>query len=93
MNHTKHRSNNHVFGAPQGWDQEALPCDALPVTIGDFGGQPSISSFWKPTEAELKMLNDGGMVLLHIIGLGMPPVALGVAPKEVNLQLVTSNQE
>lgn len=76
MNHIQHTSNNAVFGAPTGWDQKELPCDALPVTRTTLGGIPCLESYWRPTESELAELNAGGYVVLSIIGNSMPPVAL-----------------
>lgn len=78
MNHFQHPSNNAVFGAPTGWDQKELPCDALPVTRTTFGGQPCIESYWRPSEADLAALNADGYVVLSILGNSMPPVAMRV---------------
>lgn len=76
----QHPSNNHVFGAPGGWDQDKLPCSALPVTLGptDEGGWAGIMSYWKPTDEELAVLNAGGLVKLTVLGRQHPVVSLGV---------------
>ena len=73
-----HPDSNHIFNPPQGWDQNQLPCDSLHVVVGDYCGQPSITSHWQPSDEELEMLNRGGVIALSIIGLGMPPVAINI---------------
>jgi len=82
MNKVQHPSNNGVLGAPAGWDQKELPCDALPITRTTFGGVPAIQSYWKPDAAELRQLNAGACVVLSVIGQTMPPVAVGVENKD-----------
>lgn len=37
MDRMQQPSNNAVLGAPAGWDQQTLPCNALPVTRTDWG--------------------------------------------------------
>lgn len=78
MNKTQHKSNNRVLGAPNGWDQNAVECGALPITDCDFEGVPAVASYWRPTAEELKALNDGGLVVLFVLGRTMPPVAIDV---------------
>ena len=78
MNRTQHPSNNAVLGAPKGWDQDALPCNALPITRTECDGHPAVVSFWKPTAEELQALNEGRPVALWVVGETMPPVALMV---------------
>jgi hypothetical protein len=75
---TQHPSNNSVLGAPEGWDQAQLPCDALPVTRTEWNGQPAIVSYWKPTPEELAQLAEGAWVALWVAGNTHPPVALEV---------------
>lgn len=78
MRPTQHPSNNRVLGAPVGWDQQQLPCNALPITDAQTDGQPAIVSFWQPTAAELAALVAGKPVMLWVFGRSMPPVALGI---------------
>lgn len=78
MNHTKHPTTNLMLGAPVGWDQSKLHCDALPVTRVVWDGVPAVVSYWVPTPEELAALNAGHAVQLSVIGHTMPPVALGV---------------
>lgn len=78
MNPTQHPSNNRVLGAPAGWDQKQVPVHALAVTDTVLDGAACVASFWRPTNEELTALNAGGLVMLHVIGMSMPPVALAV---------------
>lgn len=78
MNRTQHPSNNFVLGAPPGWDQSTLPCDALPVTRCELEGMPAMLSFWRPTAEELQALAAGGLVILSVLGCAHPPVSVGV---------------
>lgn len=74
----QHPSNNAVLGAPAGWDQEQLPCGALPITRTLVDGKPAVVSYWLPSEEELAALNAGRPVALWVFGLTMPPVAVEV---------------
>jgi hypothetical protein len=78
MNRTQHPSNNAVLGAPAGWDQKDLPCNALAITRTECNGIPSVVSFWKPTADEIVQINAGASIALWVIGSTMPPVSLTV---------------
>lgn len=80
MDRTQHPSNNAVLGAPKGWNQAEMPCNALPITRTDIDGRPAIVSFWRPTAEELQQLASGAFVALWIVGASMPPVSLTVEP-------------
>lgn len=80
MNKIQHPSNNRVLGAPKGWDQKELPCDALPVTDVTIEGHPAVMSFWRPTPEEIAAIQAGALIALSVIGSTMPPVALMVIP-------------
>ncbi len=80
MRYTQHPSNNHVLGAPPGWDQKELPCGALPITRVQMEGKPAMVSFWKPDAADLAVLAEGGTVALWVYGEVHPVVAVGVEP-------------
>lgn len=82
MRATQHKTNNRVIGAPPGWDQKELPCTALAITDTTVEGLPAIASFWQPNEADLKVLNAGGLVVLVVLGQGMPPVILDTIRNE-----------
>ena len=58
-------------------------CDDLPALVEKQGsGEVCITSVWKPSEEDLKRLNEGGCVCLAVYG-GQPPVSLWV--QEVNI--------
>lgn len=64
------------FKAPKDWDAEKHgECQTL--EIHDRGG--FMISAWMPSPDELKLLNDGKPVFLHIHGDIHPVVALSVA--------------
>ncbi len=68
---------NIPTGVTLGSDQEEYwPLDVIPVET-DIG--PGLSSLWKPTEEELNLLNNGGVVELTVLGLKHPPVIVEVA--------------
>lgn len=76
MTPTPHHTNTRTLGTPEGWNQAELPVVDLGITDTVQGGVPTIMSFWKPTAAELALLNGGGLVTLSIVGRSMPPVSL-----------------
>ena len=78
MERMQHPSNNAVLGAPAGWDQKTLPCNALAVTRTDWDGVPAVVSFWTPTPEEIEAIKAGQPVMLSVVGNTMPPVALMV---------------
>jgi hypothetical protein len=81
MNKHQHISNNAVLGAPAGWDQDELPCSALPITRTQVEGMDAVVSYWKPDAAELALLAAGGSVALTVLGVTMSPVMLAVDPQ------------
>lgn len=82
MNKLPHPSNNGELGAPAGWDQGELPCNALPATRTHVGGLPAVLSYWRPDAEELAALNACGAVCLWVVGATMPPVMLDVESLE-----------
>ena len=78
MERTQHPSNNDVLGAPRGWNQAEIPCNALPITRMEIEGRPVIVSFWRPTAEEIKSLQEGALVALAVIGESHAPVSLAV---------------
>ena len=77
MNRHQHPSNNHVLGAPSGFEIES--CKSLPVTVLSFkDGSTVIRSYWMPTEREKQLIALGLPVILDVMGTGMPPVKLQV---------------
>lgn len=80
MDRTQHPSNNRVLGAPKNWDQNELPCGALPITDTEIEGLPVMVSFWRPTAEELALINKGATISLWVYGAVHPPVSVGVTP-------------
>lgn len=73
----------HVnFGAPFRWDEtENGPCSTIPARLITGKSFDSVETAWLPTLDELKILNQGGSVILRVVG-GMPPVMLYAEPAE-----------
>lgn len=80
MRPTQHPSNNRVLGAPEGWNQDEAQCSALAITDMVHSGLRAVASFWRPNAEELAALNEGGLVMLTVLGSNMPPVAVEVTP-------------
>lgn len=67
---------NMIYKKPVDWDEEANgPCDDLHVIKCDG----FINTFWKPNADELKTLNEGGNVLIVVVGNQLPAIAVSVA--------------
>lgn len=72
----------HCPGAPRNWTPANGPCGLLPIIYRkDSHGNPECVSAWKPSADELKVLNDGGFVILSVIGWQVP-VSLYVSDKD-----------
>lgn len=55
--------------------------------IGDLDGEMQqggalFTSWWKPSEAELEILNDGGVIELSVWQTPIPPFAINAVTKE-----------
>ncbi len=73
MNFIQHQECNGVLGAPPGISIERVR--PLPVKRALYeDGTPTIISYWKPSEEDLKILNSGGCVALNVLGQTMYPV-------------------
>ena len=65
------------LGEPENWDSTVHgKCNPLVIRRTDDG---VFESAWEPTPVELAALNDGGSVVLSVVG-GQPPVKLSVEP-------------
>lgn len=76
MEFFKHTQCNASLKPAEG-DEDRV--SALPVQIHSEQGVRAITSFWRPTEAELANLLAGGYVALTVLGRH-PPVRLEVQP-------------
>lgn len=65
------------LGKPRNWDDAKLGhCGSLSIRDENFNGMPVMVSLWKPDAEELRVLNAGGGVQLHVFGNVHPPVAV-----------------
>lgn len=80
MIRAQHPSNNAVLGAPQGWKQDDLSCDALPITRTEVEGMPAVVAFWRPSKDEIAQIQAGALIAVWTIGQTVPPMSLGVEP-------------
>lgn len=53
---------------------------ALAIKDEVIEGVNHMTSVWEPTPSELKMLNEGGAVVVTILGYGHPPVMVYTQP-------------
>ncbi len=87
MQPTITRDATHTFAPPKNWDPEKDgPCGSLSARLEGYGRRAlvQITSTWKPDAAELKLLNAGAVIELHLITESLPPAGLSVvAPVEV----------
>lgn len=80
MEPVKFDGANKIYKAPEGWDEEKDGvCGELYVFEGsDKFGHTVIVSAWKPTQEELKKLNEGEPLYLQILMPVQPPVSIFV---------------
>lgn len=81
------RGKNREFEKPANWDEAFLgPCGSLPLRLdfypdGEFVPGKTIvrcTSAWRPTPAELAILNHGGVVEITLCGLQPPMMVKAV---------------
>ena len=78
MQRTQHPSNNSVLGAPPNTTIEQ--CSALPITRIEYGdGTQAVASYWRPSAEELKLLQQGALVCLTILGTTHAPLKIEVS--------------
>lgn len=65
---------NMKLVAPEDWDEDDGPCN--PLAVFHDKENNAYLSCWKPSQAELEILNAGGVVALVIRGSVHPPVSL-----------------
>lgn len=75
MNSTPLDQPTRRLGAPKQWDHER---DGLCHTLEILDRDGWMISAWQPTPAELKRLNEGKPIFLHIQGVAHPVVSLSV---------------
>lgn len=67
----------HNPGAPRGMEDT---CGRLPIRVVEHEGTTYCISAWKPGAEELKLLAEGGYIVLQVAGWQVP-VALTVADR------------
>ena len=76
----QHGTTNMLLTAPENLKN----CDTVPATMVIDNEVPGegygvrVLTYWRPTEEELKLLNAGCSVCLHVYGGTHPPVAITV---------------
>ena len=80
----KHPTCNVVYNPAKGTEDHV---DSLPIRCQSFDdGQILLSSFWKPTEYEIALLQKGGVVVLNVLGSQHPPVSVKVMYERTSRQ-------
>lgn len=78
MRSTLTRNANANYQPPRNWDEETLgTCGDLQVRVDSYRGIQDMVSTWKPDAEDLRKLNEGGVIELHLLG-PQPPVYMEV---------------
>lgn len=78
------------LGAPKGWSQELDgSCGTLHVVdaVDTLSGQNFMYSFYRPTNAELEALMNGGILRLGIMGRAHPVLNMAVMGPEITKEI------
>lgn len=68
---------NRIYTSPENWTEKDGDCGDLPVFVGkDSLNHDIIISAWRPSEEDLKRLNNGGHLYVQVVGGMLPPIAL-----------------
>lgn len=70
---------NVCLTAPKGWDEEV---DGPINDLHAYHDGTCFFSYWRPTDEELDILQDGGFIQLGIMSNDHPPVHVGVVPTD-----------
>lgn len=77
MEFTDFKGSTITIGKPVDWTDEQ--CQSVRATTGvDSNGFPYFLVAVKPTDEDLEMLNNGGLVMLKVVGQVFQPVAMFV---------------
>ena len=74
----KIREANTLLGKPDDWSSNAK-CDALFARRETRGDLPVVLTAWKPSDLEMRILREGGSIILGIVGTDQPPVFIEVS--------------
>lgn len=81
MDILKIEGETHQFGEPRNWSEQTdgVPCGTLSVRAETgAGGLGVLTSKWKPSAADLEILNNGGSIYLGIYSNSHPVVHMYV---------------
>lgn len=75
MTPTEFPQQNDILNPSKGTEDTVLPLHILRTTelLGD-SICPKIVSAWKPTEEEIRLISEGGLVYFHCYGYTHPPI-------------------
>lgn len=76
MRAIQHSSNNHVLGAPAGWDQFTIACAPIPLTRSEEAGIPLVSTFWTFTPEERIAIAHGANIQVTVPGHSVQPMRM-----------------
>lgn len=69
-----------ILAPPAKWNEtQSVKCGGLPVKRSEIDGVPAQLSYWKPDATDLKILNEGGVIELALLGMIHPPVMVSTA--------------
>lgn len=79
MQHFEHRLCTHVLNPAAGDEGMVSPLHIRRGRLDDAHPNiPTVTSFWKPSEAEMMVLLEGGCVTVCVLGHTAPPVMVAV---------------
>lgn len=81
------------LGKPVDWDESKGECKLLAVRDETHICGNVMVSEWKLSADELRALNEGGSVLLYVVGKSHPPVSLDVLSVPVRGYLPAPDEE
>lgn len=76
MRVTQHQSSNGVLRAPAGSSIEE--CRPAPITRTTYqDGTDTVTTYWRPTDAERAAIAAGALIRVEVMGQTMPPMIVG----------------
>jgi hypothetical protein len=91
MNLARINNATRSFGPPPGVSDN--DCSHLPIRDMSYGSFKGMQSAWIPTEEELKLLNNGGCVILTVFSRVHPMVSLHAAGSDEISRVQETAQE
>lgn len=75
------RGATRVLGKAQGYLGLPVRDEAIECSVNGSGTAAMVTE-WRPTEAEVAALAEGGVIQVRILGQSHPPIMVGVAAAE-----------